>query len=199
LVVLVGMQQDLWPDLRTSSSLLQAERLGVDGLEQPLTRRQILDDERRLAFVAATRARSRLVISCVESQLPDQPQPSLFIDELRARPGIAESNSAPAGGAGPKAVRVPSRLTPSALTASLRTALMDPEASPALRTAAAERLARWARRPARPLRRRTPQWWGIRDLSRHRSRWWRGEPVCYQRLQLPSVSVRCGGSWIVRG
>lgn len=169
LVVLVGMQQDLWPDLRTSSSLLQAERLGVDGLEQPLTRRQILDDERRLAFVAATRARSRLVISCVESQLPDQPQPSLFIDELRARPGIAESNSAPAGGAGPKAVRVPSRLTPSALTASLRTALLDPEASPALRTAAAERLARLAgldgqralTTSADPRR-----WWGIRDLSR---------------------------------
>ncbi len=167
LVVLVGMQQDLWPDLRTSSSLLQADRLGVGGVEEPLTRRQILDDERRLAFVAATRARNRLVISCVESQLPDQPQPSLFIDEVRAGSEPEDSDIVVAAEA-LSAHHAPSRLTPAALTASLRTALMDPESSPDLRTAAAERLVRLAgldgerglTAAADPRR-----WWGIRSLT----------------------------------
>lgn len=201
LVVLVGLQQDLWPDLRTSSSLLRAERLGPTGLEEPMTRRQILDDERRLAFVAATRARSRLVITCVKSQLPDQPQPSLFIDEVRgAPPGSARDDAPIATVATPSASAARSRLTPSALTASLRAALLDPTTSPALQAAAAARLVRVAGldgqrglTPAADPRR----WWGIRPMTAApRPLVAAGEPVALSATAVTAVG-ECPLRWFL--
>jgi superfamily I DNA/RNA helicase/RecB family exonuclease len=201
LVVVVGMQQDLWPDVRTSSSLLQAERLGVNGVEEPLTRRQILEDERRLAFVAATRARSRLVISCVESQLPDQPQPSLFIDEVRAEPpGGGEQDLTAGAPTADVPDRVPSRLTASALTASLRTTLLDPTSSPALRAAAAARLVQLAgldggrglSAAADPRR-----WWGMRPLTvAPQPLTAAGEPVSLSATAVTSVG-ECPLRWFL--
>ena len=163
MVIVVGMQQDRWPDLRPSSSLLRAERLGVDDIEDPLTRRQLLDDERRLAFVAATRARRRLVVSAVDSADPDLDQVSVFVDELRD-----EEDGESAGLAVPlDVVPTTEHLSEPALLASLRTAVTDETASPALRRAAAARLALLGddgyvgyMSKARP-----DMWWGLRNTS----------------------------------
>ncbi len=37
LVVVAGVQEGLWPDLRRRGSLLEADRIGRDGLAEPLT------------------------------------------------------------------------------------------------------------------------------------------------------------------
>ncbi|MFE0422439.1 3'-5' exonuclease, partial [Streptomyces sp. NPDC058953] len=47
LVVVAGVQEGLWPDLRRRGSLLEADRIGRDGLAEPLTPGAVLAEERR--------------------------------------------------------------------------------------------------------------------------------------------------------
>ena len=82
LVVVAHVQQDAWPDLRRRASLLQPDRIGTDGLVPPVTARELLLEERRLFYVACTRARERLVVTAVRSPDDDGEQPSRFLDEL---------------------------------------------------------------------------------------------------------------------
>ena len=59
LVVVAHVQEDAWPDLRRRATLLRADRIGVGGrLVPPTTTRELLADERRLFYVACTRARA---------------------------------------------------------------------------------------------------------------------------------------------
>ncbi|MGW1073291.1 ATP-dependent helicase [Streptomyces sp. NPDC002537] len=131
LVVVAGVQEGLWPDLRRRGSLLEADRIGRDGLAEPLTPGALLAEERRLFYVAATRARERLVVTAVKAAAEDGDQPSRFLTELGAEPvDVTQRPRRP--------------LAVAALVAELRTTTVDPEATDALRAAAAERLARLA-------------------------------------------------------
>ncbi|MDI2131024.1 ATP-dependent helicase [Yinghuangia seranimata] len=136
LVVVAGVQEGLWPDLRRRGSLLEADRIGADGLAEPLSPGALLAEERRLFYVAATRARERLVVTAVKSAYDDGDQPSRFLDEV----GGEE--------AGVERADITSRprraLSTSALVAELRSAAVDPKASRAVQLAAARRLARLA-------------------------------------------------------
>ncbi|MDG4767763.1 ATP-dependent DNA helicase [Solwaraspora sp. WMMD406] len=95
-VAIAGVQEGVWPDLRLRGSLLGSERL-VDvltgradgsGLTASLVAQTsaLLDEERRLFYVAATRARRRLLVSAVASAgvggLDHEEQPSRFLLEL---------------------------------------------------------------------------------------------------------------------
>jgi superfamily I DNA/RNA helicase/RecB family exonuclease len=131
LVVVAGVQDGLWPDLRRRGSLLEADRIGRDGLAEPLSPGALLAEERRLFYVAVTRARERLVVTAVKSAADDGDQPSRFLGELGVEP--ADVSHRP---------RRP--LAVAALVAELRATTVDPQASPALRAAAARRLARLA-------------------------------------------------------
>ena len=87
LVVVAHVQQEGWPDLRRRTTLLGADRIGVDAsghpdLVPPVTTRALLMEERRLFYVACTRARRRLVVSAVKSPDDDGEQPSRFLEEL---------------------------------------------------------------------------------------------------------------------
>jgi superfamily I DNA/RNA helicase/RecB family exonuclease len=97
-VVLAGVQEGIWPDLRLRGSLLGSERL-VDVLAGRTATgaaavvgetSALLDEERRLFYVAATRARRRLVVTAVASAgvggSEGEEQPSRFLAEL-ALPG----------------------------------------------------------------------------------------------------------------
>lgn len=86
LVVVAGVQEGLWPDLRRRGSLLEADRIGRDGLAEPLTPGALLAEERRLFYVAATRARERLVVTAVKAAADDGDQPSRFLTELGVTP-----------------------------------------------------------------------------------------------------------------
>ncbi|MBB4891428.1 superfamily I DNA/RNA helicase/RecB family exonuclease [Streptomyces olivoverticillatus] len=131
LVVVAGVQEGLWPDLRRRGSLLEADRIGRDGIAEPLSPGALLAEERRLFYVAATRARARLVVTAVKAAAEDGDQPSRFLSELGVEPtGITQRPTRP--------------LAVSALVAELRATTVDPAASKELRAAAAERLARLA-------------------------------------------------------
>ena len=86
LVVVAHVQEGSWPDIRRRSTLLQADRVGADGVLPPVTTQALLAEERRLFYVAATRARERLVVTAVKSPEDDGEQPSRFVDELGVLP-----------------------------------------------------------------------------------------------------------------
>ncbi|GGY34899.1 ATP-dependent DNA helicase [Streptomyces xanthochromogenes] len=158
LVVVAGVQEGLWPDLRRRGSLLEADRIGRDGLAEPLTPGALLAEERRLFYVAATRARDRLVVTAVKAAADDGDQPSRFLTELGVEP--RDTTGRP---------RRP--LAVAALVAELRATTVDPAASDALREAAAERLGRLAAltddegQPLVPAA-HPHRWWGLHEPTR---------------------------------
>ncbi|MET8150496.1 UvrD-helicase domain-containing protein [Actinoplanes sp. NPDC049668] len=93
-VVLAGVQEGIWPDLRLRGSLLGSERLvdylagrAASGAAAVVGQTSaLLDEERRLFYVAATRARRRLVVTAVASASvggsDGEEQPSRFLAEL---------------------------------------------------------------------------------------------------------------------
>jgi len=153
LVVVAGVQERLWPDLRHRGSLLAADRLGRGGLRHPPSNLELLAEERRLFYVALTRARERLVVTAVASPQDEGDQPSRFLDDLGLEIGPPEG-------------RPPRSLSLRGLLGELR-ALSERTDDPALRAAIAQRIARLATAtgPAGAL---VPaadpdRWWGIAE------------------------------------
>jgi superfamily I DNA/RNA helicase/RecB family exonuclease len=154
LVCVAGVQEGRWPDLRRRGSLLGSEQLvdalaGRDGPGLSSFAPQ-LAEERRLFYVAATRARRRLLVTAV---LGDEEQPSRFLDEIEVLPLGAEREVTPAL----RGVHLPG------LVAELRAVVCDPGAAGDDRQAAAGELARLAEAGvpgAAP-----EQWWGLAPLS----------------------------------
>ena len=157
-VVVAGVQEGVWPDLRSRSTLLQSDRLDRDGLREPQDRADLLADERRLFYVALTRAKRRVVVTAVDSPEDDGDRPS----RLLADTGVPRCVN-------PDRVARPLSLT--ALVATLRRQSIDPLVSDGIRAAAASRLARLAHATddaGLPL---APQadparWWGLLDTTR---------------------------------
>ncbi|MGA5338898.1 ATP-dependent helicase [Streptomyces griseoincarnatus] len=190
LVVVAGVQEGLWPDLRRRGSLLEADRIGRDGLAEPLTPGALLAEERRLFYVAATRARDRLVVTAVKAPSDDGDQPSRFLTELGVEPRDVTGR--------------PHRpLSVAALVAELRATTVDPRVSDTLREAAARRLARLAAladEDGRPL---VPsahpyRWWGMYEPThskvplRDRDR-----PVMLSGSALDQLANTCALQWFL--
>ena len=157
LVVVAHVQQDGWPDLRRRSTILGADRIGHEGLVPPTSAREALVEERRLFYVACTRARERLVVTSVASSEDEGEQPSRFIEEL----GVPVEKVLG---------RPPRTMSLAGLVAELRRTVADPETGDAVRRAAARRLARLAGESAGG-RALVPMadpstWWGTRAMSR---------------------------------
>ncbi|MEI6620984.1 MAG: ATP-dependent DNA helicase [Actinomycetes bacterium] len=153
-VYVVGAQEGVWPDLRVRGSLLSQTRLGRDGLAPAATVWDTLAEERRLFYVACTRARDRLVVTAVQSPQDSGEQPSRFLDELSSVPGVTRRHEG-----GFRSVTM--AIAP--LVAELRSVVEDEQASPVLRRAAARRLARLAKGgvgSANP-----SAWWGMRGWT----------------------------------
>jgi superfamily I DNA/RNA helicase/RecB family exonuclease len=203
-VVIAGVQEGLWPDLRLRGTVMGAERLvdyvsgraGVPaGPEDPAgaglgaragiasQTAALLDEERRLFYVAATRACRRLIVTAVHSGDGEE-QPSRFLAELVPSDGDAE----------PEATRLPRALTLGALVAELRAALVD-EAAPADRRDAAavqlRRLADAGVRGADP-----DDWWGLSELSDARPLVDDGEQITVTPSTV-EVIQRCSLRWLL--
>ncbi|WP_445954650.1 UvrD-helicase domain-containing protein [Streptomyces sp. LNU-CPARS28] len=190
LVVVAGVQEGLWPDLRRRGSLLEADRIGRDGIAEPLTPGALLSEERRLFYVAATRARERLVVTAVKAPADDGDQPSRFLTELGVEPKDVTGRP-----------RRP--LSVSALVAELRATTVDPHVSDALRAAAAQRLARLAALTDADERPLVP--------SAHPHRWWgmfeptasavplrdRDKPVTLSGSALDQLANTCALQWFL--
>ncbi|MGW6910444.1 ATP-dependent helicase [Streptomyces sp. NPDC054940] len=190
LVVVAGVQEGLWPDLRRRGSLLEADRIGRDGLAEPLTPGALLAEERRLFYVAATRARERLVVTAVKAPADDGDQPSRFLTELGAEPKDVTGRP-----------RRP--LSVAALVAELRATTVDPRVSDPLREAAARRLARLASladEDGRPL---VPsahpyRWWGMFEPTESKVPLRnRDQPVVLSGSALDQLANTCALQWFL--
>ncbi|MEG8280693.1 ATP-dependent helicase [Streptomyces sp. AHA2] len=190
LVVVAGVQEGLWPDLRRRGSLLEADRIGRDGLAEPLTPGALLAEERRLFYVAATRARERLVVTAVKAPADDGDQPSRFLTELGVEPKDVTGRPR-------RPLSVP------ALVAELRATTVDPRVSDALREAAARRLARLAAlsdEDGRPL---VPsahpyRWWGMFEPTESKVPLRdRDQPVVLSGSALDQLANTCALQWFL--
>jgi ATP-dependent exoDNAse (exonuclease V) beta subunit len=161
-VCVAGVQEGVWPDLRMRGSFLGSERL-VDLLRpgaEPAapvvataaTLGRLLEEERRLFYVAVTRARRALLVTAVTSEREGL-SPSRFLDEIDP-PETDEPRPL-------ATVRRPLSLT--SLVAELRQAAADEESDADHRLAAAHRLAALAAAGARGAD--PGSWWGLPELS----------------------------------
>jgi superfamily I DNA/RNA helicase/RecB family exonuclease len=194
LVVVAHVQEDAWPDLRRRATLLRADRIGVGGeLVPPTTTRELLADERRLFYVACTRARQRLVVTAVASTDDDGEQPSRFLSELYP------------DDAGHRVTHVEGRprrpLSLAGLVAELRRTVADDRFPEPLREAAAVRLARLTREH-RAGTVRVPgadpaTWWGTLAWSEGREPLRPpDEPVVVSASALTSLTT-CPAQWFL--
>ena len=168
LVVVASVQEGQWPDVRLRSDLLRVAELGPRGRIEGLTHADLLAEERRLMYVACTRARSWLVVSAVAERVEGGLQASRFLAELGQ-----EVQAMP--------VRSASPMSAEGLIAALREAAEAPAMVRAdgssepqveeLRGAAIQRLAALAVRaresgPLGPMAAADPiRWWGAPPLT----------------------------------
>ena len=155
-VVVAGVQEGVWPDVRERGSLLGTESL-VDLVAHrdgsAVTRASArLAEERRLFYVAVTRARQRLYVTAVSNE---ESQPSRFLDDI---------DPLPADGAVERLVQAPGRgLDLPAVVAELRGVACDPAQPDERRRGAAHQLARLA---AAGVQQADPdEWYGLRPVS----------------------------------
>jgi superfamily I DNA/RNA helicase/RecB family exonuclease len=199
-VVVAGVQEEVWPDLRLRGALLGADELAEvtasagssvtntpaagappDVAAAALTAR-LLAEERRLFYVAVTRARRLLMVTASGGDEQDQ-RPSRFLAELAGDEIEVERASA--------ATRW---LSLPALVADLRRTATDPGQPDALRTAAARQLARLADagvRGADPA-----DWYALTGLSDAGPIVGDGERVLLSPSHVETFT-RCGLRWLL--
>ena len=180
LVVVAGVQEGRWPNLRPRGSLMGAEQL-VDAArghspDELNTIATLLDEERRLFHAACGRARDRLVVTAIDDG--EESQPSRFLDEL----GVEIESL----------TQLPAPLTLPALVARLRSIVVQPDhPRRAAAIAALHRLAAHGVSGADP-----QDWWGLRPLSDDRPLHLPGERVRVTPSTLEKVD-QCGLRWVL--
>ena len=195
-VVVAGVQEETWPDLRLRGSLLGADELaeaarpgewgdgqGAD-VDAAMLSAKLLAEERRLFYVAATRARRRLVVTAAGGEDTDQ-RPSRFLTELAGDDIPIERVT---GGGAHRWLSLP------ALVADLRRAAADTARPPAVRQAAAAQLATLAAAGVRAAHPR--EWYALTELSEAGPIVAGGEAVRLSPSQVESFT-RCGLRWLL--
>jgi ATP-dependent exoDNAse (exonuclease V) beta subunit len=148
-VWVVGLEEGIWPNLVARGSLLRAEEIGFGEAIPGTNPVALLREERNLFYVASTRARELLTLTCIDQGSDGGDQPSRFIRDVVA------SGVTPLTLSGyPK-----NRSSWSGLAADLRLTLADPQASNALKAAAGDVLGDMGASVG-------PQsWWGLAPLT----------------------------------
>ena len=182
-VVVAGVQEGVWPDLRLRDSMLGAAHLvevmaGRAGARESAaqSRQAVLADELRAFAVAVSRATRRLVVTAVRDA---EQQASPLVDLVAPAPEDE--------GADPRLHAVPAALDLRALVARLRVAVEDDDQSPA-----AGLLAYLASRGvdgADP-----DSWAGTRELSSTEPLWSPDGPVPMSPSKVEQAST-CALRW----
>lgn len=194
LVVVAGVQEGVWPDLRLRDSLLGAQHLAdvldgrvattgaAGGWAVAEARAAVLDDELRAFAVAVSRARERLVVTAVQDT---EHESSPFVDLVD--PGDDD-------GPDHRVVQAAAPLDLRAVVARCRAALEaaeDPLTHPAARLLA--RLAAEGVPGADP-----DQWYGARELSTTAPLWDDDDVVRLSPSTLEQAT-RCPLRWALEG
>jgi superfamily I DNA/RNA helicase/RecB family exonuclease len=193
LVVVAGVQEGSWPDLRQRGSML-----GMDTLIDVMAGREagasahrteaaaaaaarLLAEERRLFYVAVTRARRDLIVTAVGAEDAEE-RPSRFLAELAGDQIEIER----VAGAERHWLSLP------ALTASLRRSAADVTLPASVRSAAAHQLARLA---AAGVRGASPrQWYALTELTAAGERIPGNVHISPSRVE---TFTRCGLRWLL--
>ena len=171
-VVIAGLQEGLWPNTIPRGGVLGTQQL-VDVMDGVATeadrglssRAPLLAEERRLLIAAMGRARSRLLVTAVDSDSGDESMlPSPFCYELAALATDPEPDP-------PEPIHAPRVLAPPALVGRLRAVVCAaPDAvDDAVRVCAATQLARLAQ--AGVAGADPAQWYGMTPLSSDEPLW----------------------------
>ncbi len=187
-VAVPGVQEGTWPDLRLRGSLLGNERLVdlVAGVAEPggepVSRvAPLLAEERRLFYVACTRARHTLLVSAVQGE---DEQPSRFLDELDPVPATQAD----------RPVHRPGRaLVLAELVGELRRVVCAP-GPPERRERAAAQLARLA--AAEVSGAHPDDWYGLAAVSTDAPLHVPGEVVPVSPSDVEKI-VRCPLRWVL--
>jgi superfamily I DNA/RNA helicase/RecB family exonuclease len=173
-VVIAGVQEGLWPNMIPRGGVLGTQQLVdvMDGVatetERGLSNRApLLAEERRLLIAAMGRARSRVLVTAVDSDTGDESMlPSAFCHELSALATDCGPDSDP-----PEPIQAPRMLTPSALVGRLRAVVCaaPDTVDDTVRACAATQLARLAR--AGVAGADPAQWYGLTPLSSDEPLW----------------------------
>jgi superfamily I DNA/RNA helicase/RecB family exonuclease len=187
LVVVAGVQEGVWPDLRLRGSVLGSEELVARVTDRTTSFRgaqaAVRYDETRLFLVALTRARERVVVTAVRS---DDEQPSVYLDVVDPEPErVLEDGSRDFDA-------VPQTLTLPSVVAQQRRLLLSRDRR--VRAQAADALARLAREGvggADP-----DEWWVMRAVSDDRPLRAEGELVRVSPSRVDNFQ-KCGLKWLL--
>ena len=187
IVVVAGVQEGVWPDLRLRGSVLGSEDLVDVVAQRPLGFRAaqaaVRYDETRLFLVAVTRATERLLVTAVGNEdeqpsvyldLVDPPETARLADEVRAHTEVARTMTLPG------------------LVGELRREIVSPDpgvAEPALNLLAAA--AREGVRGADPR-----SWWALRPVTSERPVRRPDEPVAVSPSKV-TYFAECGLRWFL--
>ena len=205
-VAVPGVQEGAWPDLRLRGSLLGNERLVdvVAGVAEPAAAvsriAPLLAEERRLFYVACSRARETLLVSAVQAdrRATGGEQPSRFLDELDPTPDDGRDRT-------DRSVHKPGRaLLLAELVGELRRAVCSPEEpgeEPHARAVRAARRSRAAVQLARLARAGVPgaapdDWYGLAPLSTDAPLRAPGEVVPVSPSDVEKI-LRCPLRWMM--
>jgi RecB family exonuclease len=171
-VVIAGVQEGLWPNTIPRGGVLGTQQLVdvIDGVETQddrglSSRAPLMAEERRLLIAAMGRARSRLLVTAVDSDSGDESMlPSPFCYELAAL--VTDPDTDP-----PEPIHAPRVLAPAALVGRLRAVVCaEPDSvDEVVRACAATQLARLAH--AGVAGAEPAQWYGVTPLSSDEPLW----------------------------
>ena len=187
-VVVAGVQEGVWPDLRLRGSLLGSERLVdvITGRGQSLRAAQaaVRYDETRLFLVAVSRASERLLVTAVRS---DDEQPSVYLDIVDPPDELDDGEELRVFS------DVPRPMTLTGLVAELRREVVVGLTATERHTAAGQlaRLAAAGVAGADP-----SSWWAMTSLSDDRPLRAEGESVPVSPSRIESYGD-CGLRWLL--
>lgn len=174
-VFVCGADEETWPDVRRRNSILEPERLTRDEISKHIERHVIVEEERRLFYVAITRAKEKLYISSTSADPEQGRVPSRFIANMfnAKDPKDVEVETEVQVAIKSREISNESRYSVQGLVAQLRriaASADSDEITPELRQSAEERLAKLARLKTAQGESFVPSanpasWWGIAGLT----------------------------------